>query len=697
MSDPTRLGEYLLEVRAEEIPARMLAPATTQLASRLFEELMGKGVAPEEIETGFSPRRLAVVLRGLPAAERDHVETIQGPPARAAWDADGKPTKALEGFAARLGVTVDTIERVATERGEYATLRREVQGRPTRDVLVEIVPRILLEISWAKTMKWLDATGPWVRPVHGIVSLLDGEVVPFELFGVAAGRTTSGHPILSPAPFDVTGAADWRAALATRQLEIRFDRRRSTIHAAMEAAATAAGGHLAHDPELLDKLASIVEIPGVVAGTLEERFLELPAEVLATSLRDHQSAFTVECDGALLPIFLTVMDRPDDPEGHVGRGNSWVVAARLEDARFFYGEDRKTSLASKAHRLEKLTFHEKLGSYAAKSERLVALAGWLCDTLGWGDERDSAVAAAGLLKVDLTTEMVKEFTSLQGVMGGIYTREDGAVPAVWQAIGDQYLPTAVDDPLPRGRAGLIVGLADRFDTLTGIFGLGLVPSGSKDPFGLRRAAQGALRILLEASLPLDPLAIVSQALAGYEKLPKSHTEVLGWADAFFRDRLRYLLGRDGFAWDEIEAGLATGASDLGDLRARVGAVHALRGEAELLALVQLGKRVTNILAATTPGTVDPATFTVDAERALHTACDAVGAEVEAALAERDYQRVLTAVLALTAPLDRFFVDVMVMAEDLAVRANRLAQLGVVRALVGRVADLGQLQVEGKAG
>lgn len=692
-----RCHEYLLEVRAEEIPARMLAPAMQQLATRLFEELMGRGLGPNEIETGYTPRRLALVLRDLPAAERDTVETLMGPPARAAWDGDGRPTRALEGFAAKVGVGVDAVQRLETERGEYASVRREVKGRPLAEVLSELVPRLLAEISWAKTMKWLDSTGPWVRPVHGIVSLLDGEVVPFSLFGVAAGRTSVGHPILSPAPFEVRDAAGWRAELEQRRIEVSFERRRTEIERKLHEAAGASGGALAPDDELLTKLASICEIPGVVAGTLDPSFLRLPREVLATSLRDHQSAFTVERDGALLPVFLTVMDRPDDPEGRVSLGNSWVVAARLHDAQFFYAEDRKSPLESKAGRLAKLTFQHQLGSYAAKSARLERLAGWLCDALGWAEERSAAVAAAGLAKVDLTTEMVKEFTSLQGVMGGIYAREDGLPEAVWQAVGDQYLPASIDDPLPRGRAGLVVALADRLDSLAGIFGLGLVPSGSKDPFGLRRAAQGVVRLVLERDLALDPLEALAAAYDGYGQgaaavsLPKSREEVLGLLDAFLRDRVRYVLGREDLAWDEIEAGLVVGMKNLPDLRARVKAVHALRGDEALAQLVQLSKRVVNILKDSAPGAVDPATLTEDAERDLHHAQQAVREAISAAWGAGDPEAALRATLALAAPLDRFFVEVMVMAEDPAVRATRLALLAEVRASVTAVADLGQIQ------
>src|SRR5436305_3310638 len=547
-------GEFLLEVRSEEIPARMLEPGVRELATRVFEELMARGIGPREVETGFTPRRLVLVLSGLPAGEPDREEQVMGPPVRAAFTADGQPTPALLGFAKRTGLPPDQLARVQTEKGEYLAATKKIAGRPTREVLAEIVPRILAGISWAKTMRWGSGTGPWVRPVHGVVSLLDGEVVPFELFGIAAGDTTEGHPTLSPAAFRIADAEDYKRQLAERHLEVRPAERRRALHDTMRDRATALGGRLVDDPSLLDKLADICEIPGVMEGSFGDAFLELPAEVLATSLRDHQSALTVAAPtpagihGRLLPYFLTVMDRPDDPAGRVRSGNEWVVAARLADARFFYGEDLKAGLARRAEQLQSLNFHERLGSYAVKTLRLESLAATICAQLGWVAEKVPAVEAARLLKVDLATEMVKEFTSLQGIMGGIYAREEGRPEPVWQAVSAQYLPASTGDPLPRGRVGQITALADRLDTLVGIFGLGLIPTGSKDPFGLRRAAQGVVRICLEGCLALDleNAAVVAAKLFG-DRLTRIPEQIFENLRHFLNDRIRYLLGLAGYA------------------------------------------------------------------------------------------------------------------------------------------------------
>jgi glycyl-tRNA synthetase beta chain len=571
-------------------------------------------------------------------------------------------------------------------------------------VLAELVPKILTEIPWPKTMRWGEGRGPWVRPVHGIVSLFDGEVVPFELFGVAAGSASAGHPVLSPEAIEVTGAADLRAELAERSIETDPEARLRRLREEMVARAEAAGGSLVDDPELLERLAAMCEIPGVMEGRFDEGFLALPREVLIASLKDHQSALTVESpEGELIPRFLTVMDRSDDPVGRVKAGNEWVVEARLADARFFYGEDRKQPLAERFGELEHLAFHRVLGSYAEKAARLEELAGFLCDELGWADERDAARRAAKLLKVDLVTEMVKEFTSLQGVIGGVYSREDGEPEGIWQAIYDQYLPASTDDPLPRGRAGAVAAIADRLDTVVGIFGLGLVPTGSRDPFGLRRAAQGVARIALERDLPLDFGRLLDRAAGLYgDRLEQGADEIRTTLEPFFTDRVKHLLGLRAYAYDEIEAGLAAtdasgetrgGFADLPDVAARVEALHQVRDEPQFLAVVLAAKRIDNIVKEAEPGEPDAALFDEPAERDLHEAFRTLAADVEEAAAARRYEQALRRIAELAEVLDRFFEEVLVMAEDPAVRTNRLALLASIGRVLSRVAGLTEVVVD----
>ncbi len=723
MTETAREGsEFLLEVRAEEIPARMLPGAVQELGTSLFEELMRRRLVPREVTTAFTPRRLVLVLKGLPEKEEDRVSIEVGPPASAAYDAAGHPTAAALGFARKFGMDASALKRrqfskeedlhtdsVAGAKGtkpaktklegERVYLERTYAGRPTADVLAELVPRLLAGLNWAKTMRWGRATGPWVRPVHGILALLDGEVVPFELFGVASGRESAGHPTLSPGRFPVASLEDYQAQLAGRGIVIDPEDRKRRLRAEMTARAAAAGGRLVEDDALLDKLAAICEIPGVLEGAFAAELAELPREVLTTSLRDHQSALTVERAGRLLPLFLTVMDRPDDPAGRVRAGNEWVVAARLADASFFWAKDRGAPLADRHEALAALTFQEKLGSYAAKTERLVRLTGELAAALGRDAAAPAGERAARLAKLDLATDMVREFTSLQGVMGGLYARADGEPEEVWQAIYDHYLPGGADDELPRGPAGRLLALADRLDTLAGFFGLGpkLWPSGSRDPFGLRRAALGVVRLALEEAPSSDLGPVLHRAFAGYGGALDGAAVAAAEQGLipFLHDRLEFLLGREGLAHDEIAAALGADGPRLafGALAARARAVHALREEPGFLAVALAAKRIANILKGQTPVEVAPESLREPAERALYDAGARFGDEVAAALAGGDPERGLRAVMPLAAPLDRFFVEVLVMDPDEAVRRNRLALLGRLRRDLLRLADLSAVVVD----
>jgi len=703
-------GELLLEVRTEEIPARMLPGAAKELATRLFEGLMARAVPPVEVAAGFTPRRLWLTMSGLPEREADRHVVEVGPPASVAFDAEGRPTAAALGFARKFGVEAGALLRVdltkdkdfllkgetvsgAAAKGERLVLRRTIAGEAMGAILAEAIPTLLGSLSWAKTMRWGSGTGPWVRPVHGIVALLDGEVVPFELFDVASGRTSAGHPTLSPDPFEIADAGDWRARLAACGIVLAVEDRQASLRAEMERRAAAAGGSLVDDPELLAKLAAICEIPGVMEGKLDDALLALPREVLTTSLRDHQSALTVEREGRLLPLFLTVMDRPDDPAGRVRAGNEWVVAARLADARFFWEKDRSTRLEDRIPALDELGFHQKLGSYGAKRSRLIALA----EAVAPKDSREGLATAASLAKSDLTTDMVREFTSLQGVMGGIYAREEGRPEEVWQAIYDQYLPASTDDALPRGRTGRLLALVDRIDTLVGFFGLGLIPTGSRDPFALRRAAQSALRILLEGGTALSLPSLVLASVRTYEGvLEQRGEEVWDVLRPFLEDRMRFLFELQGFAYDEVEAGLKRPGEDLSDLvalRARVAALHEKREDKDFLSVVLAAKRIANITKDQPQSELDAVVLELPAERNLAGVAELLEKEIAAALEAADFAAGLSAVARLAPSLEAFFEEVLVMDEDEGKRASRIALLRSIGGSIARLADLSELVVD----
>ncbi len=689
-------GEFLLEVRCEEVPARMLPPALKELGTRMFEELMARRLAPREIETGFTPRRLVLSMTGLPEREPDRREEVTGPPASVAFQEDGSPTQAALGFAKRCGVNPAELERRETPKGEYVAAVQNLRGRATSEVLAELTPKLLTGLTWPKSMRWGGGTGPWARPIHGIVALFDGEVVPFGLFGVSSGRTTSGHPVLSPETFEVTSFDDYRRRLDGHGIEIAFERRRAALVDRMTAAAERLGGELVEDPTLLDKLASICATPGVIEGRFDESFLELPREVLIASLRDHQSALTVQSGEKLLPVFLTVMDRADDPKGRIRAGNEWVVAARLADAQFFYGEDRKRSLADRAPDLEHLSFHARLGSYADKTRRVGDLCRLIGKSLGLGSETEDAVEAARLLKIDLTTEMVKEFTSLQGVMGGVYARADGHPESVWRAVYEQYLPASADDPVPASPVSQIVGLADRVDTVVGILGLGLAPTGSKDPFGLRRAAQGVVRIALEGGLELDLDLVAAKAYQCYgDRLELPGEEVLAVWRPFLFDRVRHILGRKGHAHDEIEAARVVGGSNLPDLASRVAALHEARKEPGFLSVVQAAKRIANILRDAPEQPLREELLTEEAEMILHQAHLGLRKDVERSEEAGRYERCLRSIAKFADVLDRFFVEVLVMDENEELRGNRIALLQGIQRTLSRTAALTEMVVDRK--
>jgi len=687
-------GEFLLEVRCEEIPARMLEPAIRELATRSFETLLSKGLTPSEVETGYTPRRILLTLRGLPEREPDRREQMIGPPAKIGFKEDGEPTPAAVGFAKKCGVETSELEIVETPKGDYLGATVAIDGRSTIDVLSEQIPPILEGLSWAKSMRWGDAEGPWVRPVHGLLAIFNGKILPMALFGISASDATCGHPLHSPERFSVVDKSDYDAKMAERRIVITFDRRRELLDEQLKQLAEKEGGNLVADAELLDRLTSTCGIPGVVHGEFDATYLGLPREVLSTSLRDHQSAFTVESEERLLPIFLTVMDRSDDPEGRVRAGNEWVVAARLDDARFFYTEDRKRSLGDRAADLEHLVFHADLGSYADKTERISRLSESICSVLGWKAETEQAREAAKLLKVDLTTEMVKEFTSLQGVMGGVYAREEGAADAIWQAIYDQYLPASPGDGIPRGRVGQAVAMADRVDTLVGMFGLGLIPSGSRDPFGLRRAAQGLVRIVLDAGLAVDLDMLAARSARLYDDcLKRSAEEVLADLRPFVLDRVRHLLGRRGCSYDSIEAAIGAGTSDLPDLAARVDAVEKLREESDFLSLVLAAKRIANIVKDTPEHDLDADLLREGAEIELHRAADNLRSAIDRAEAEADHETALRSIAELAPVLDTFFVEVLVMDENLELRQNRISLLQSILRLISRTARLTEVVVD----
>jgi glycyl-tRNA synthetase beta chain len=638
---------FLLEIGTEEIPDWMI-PGALENLRLLFEKLE---IPHESIAMDATPRRLVLRAEGLPARQADSEERVLGP-ARSA------PAQAVAGFARKQGIKPEDLAVETTAKGEYYSFTRKVAGRASKDILAEALPSLILQIYFPKTMYWTGKGGPrFIRPIRWMVALLGDEIVPFEIAGVHSGALTSGHRRLGAREIAIT-TADYEQRLRDHYVILSAEQRREKIRKEL------AGVRIKLDPALLETLVYITEYPTAITGSFDAQFLELPEEVLVTVMRHHQKYFSVEDQrGKLAPQFVAVMNVDADPEGFVRRGNERVLRARFNDARFFWEADRKKTLAGRKLDLAHVTFQAKLGTYLEKTDRVVALV----KELG-GDAH--AARAAELLKCDLTTELVKEFTELQGVVGGLYARADGEPEAVWQAVYDHYKPESMDDAIPRGRTGQLVSLADKLDTLRGCFRMGMIPSGSRDPFALRRAAQGVVRILVEGKLELPLL----DQLEGHQELIH-----------FFADRVRfYFKDHRGFAYDEVNACMASGWSNLVDLEARLLRVQVLRSSPDFEPLAASFKRIRNILdqagwQAEAPAPPDPALLEPGPEQDLY--------EEYRRIAGQPIEHVISK---LRPKVDLFFDKVLVNTPDARVRQNRLTLLHTLLEEFSPIADFSEI-------
>jgi glycyl-tRNA synthetase beta chain len=686
------VSEFLLEILAEEIPAGVLPSAREELL-RKVNEAFAEARLGGKLEIYSTPRRLVLAGEGIADHQPDVSSEVVGPSAAAAYDADGAPTKAAHGFARAQGVTVDDLRVEQLAKGPYVVATKTVPGRPAVEVIGELLPPIVSKMTFPRMMRWGDGTPLWIRPVHSVLALFDGLVVPFTLFGVETSRTTVGHRTLAPGRIVVVGVADYFAKLRAAFVEPDLAARRASLAGQAERLAVEVEGEPARDEALLDTLAHYVEWPLMVRGSFDEDYLALPEEVLVTSMREHQKVLPVRKGGALAPHFLAVADQSGDPKGLVVRGNEWVLNARFSDARFFFEEDTKIRLEDRLARLGSLGFQEKLGDYLRKTGRIQELAERLAARLGLSETAPPVVRAARLAKTDLVTDMVREFPDLQGIVGGLYARREGEPDEVWQAIYDQYKPGSAEDEVPRGDVGGLVALADRLDTLTGLFGLGLVPTGSRDPYALRRAALGVVKILLDKAWHLDLPVACSDALLLHQNLPRPREEVVPELNAFLIERLRFLLERRGHRADTIEAVLTTDCHDVADAADRVEAVEAARAEEDFIPVSVAFKRVQNILtqAEETGGELDPALLAEDAEKAL--AGDYLQAKgmLDELIGQRNYRVALAIMASLGPALDRFFTEVMVLTDDPTLRGNRVALLRAMRDQFFRVARFSEIQ------
>jgi glycyl-tRNA synthetase beta chain len=696
-------SELVLEIGTEEIPAGMLPKAEEELKAILEKLLTAESLGQSSIvETFAGPRRLTAWVRGFPAKQADVVSEVTGPPQSVAYDSVGEPTRAAVSFAEKQGVRLVDLYLVTTSKGEYVAAKHTKPGRTAEQILTEILPRAIHDISWPRSMTWTGLDGVrFIRPIRWIAAVLDGKPLKFAFGGVSAGHTTRGHRFLGAAEIPVRTFADYEKRLRANGVIVRPGERREKIE--RELAAHAKGGQRLHeDADLLRLVTYLNEFPTVIQGNFDAAFLSLPDEILITVMRGHQKYFALERrNGELAPSFLAVINLNKDPKGLVRAGHERVLRARFADAQFFWAADLKCRLADYLPKLAKITYESRLGSYADKSERIRAVARWLTEqwfNLGIAQAHVAdADRAAELAKCDLATEMVREFTELQGIVGGLYARAQGEADDVADAIYDHYRPVGLDDPIPRNLIGCAVAIADKLDSVVGCFAVGVVPTGSSDPFALRRAALGLVKIILDKKLPVS----LSLAIGATTKALLTHPPRRGVSSAqealildFILDRAKFVLReRSGFGYDEVNAVFRAGADDLVDAQKRLVALRAIRKSKNFEPLTVSFKRIRKIIEKSNNkdgGSVQVALFESDAERELFAAVRETASKVQAEKRAGHYEQALERIAALRKSVDRFFEDVMVMAEDEGVRKNRLALLSELLREFTTVADFSEI-------
>ncbi|QJD29720.1 glycine--tRNA ligase subunit beta [Methylococcus geothermalis] len=685
--------DLLFELGTEELPPKSLLKLSGALKDNMAAGLEKAGLSYAAIEAYATPRRLALLIRELATAQPDQTVERRGPALNAAYDATGAPTKATEGFAKSCGVTVDQLITLKTDKGEWVGLIQEVRGKPTETLIPDIIRQSLAALPIAKRMRWGAGLAEFVRPVQWVVLIYGDGVIECEILGVAAGRTTRGHRCHAPAPIEITCPAEYARLLTTQGHVLPdFAERRSRIERhAVETAATVNGKPLI-DPDLLDEITALVEWPVPVLGGFEARYLSLPPEVLITTMQDNQKYFpVVDADRKLLPHFITFSNIDSRRPEFVRQGNERVVRPRLADAEFFWNQDRKRTLEDRVEELGQVTFQNKLGSMLDKTRRVQHMAAFVAESLNV--DPSFAERAALLAKADLLTHMVGEFTELQGTMGRYYALAEGEPEEVAQAIEEQYLPKVSGGPLPASRTGEILALAEKIDTLAGIFSIGLVPSGDRDPYALRRAALGVIRILIEKELDLDIEVLLEKALGrlphGFD--PDATRSAL--LD-FLYERLRGYCLDQGYRHDEFEAVLAIRPTNLVDFVYRLLAVREFRALTAAESLAGANKRIRNILrksGETVVANADEQILAEPSEKALLAAARQAHADILPLLHARDYTTALCRLAQLRDSVDTFFDEVMVMTEDESLRLNRLGLLALVEGLFLNIADISALQ------
>lgn len=682
--------ELLLEIGTEEIPAGFVPRALASMDEIIRKELASARLEFSSVKTYGTPRRLTLVVEGLPSIQPDLDITATGPSAKASYDADGKLTKAALGFAKGQGVETSDLKVITTEKGDYIAVTRNETGRPTHELLTEILPKLISSIPFRKSMRWGDLDIRFARPVHWIVALFDSCVIPFSFGPVQSGNISRGHRFMANATFPVRGFTHYMEECERHFVMVDQEKRKETIRREAHRVAKLAGGHLLPDEALLDEVTYLVEYPSAISGSIPAEFLVVPREVLVTSMRSHQRYFSVvDENGKLLPSFITIPNTVAEEPSVVVKGNERVLRARLSDARFFFDEDRKTTLESRVENLKNVVYQQKLGTSFEKMERFSSIAGWLASTLN-PEKLQQTIRAAFLCKADLTSGMVGEFPEVQGIMGREYALHDGEEPSVAQAIAEHYLPVQAGGELPASDTGAFVSIADKLDTICGCFGVGLVPTGAADPYALRRATIGIISIIVSKGYALSIHEMIDKSLELLSpKLTRPRDIVRQEVLEFFRGRFVNLMTHEHQA-DTVESALAAGFEDISDAVSRIKAVSAFRLRDDYQPLITAFKRICNIVKDGVDNKTDTSLFSEEAEKSLYNAYLEAKVIVEDKAGHKDYMEALSEIASMGPNVDRFFDAVMVMAEDRKVRANRLALLTSINQLFAKIADLGKL-------
>jgi glycyl-tRNA synthetase beta chain len=715
----SEMPDFLLEIGCEEIPARMIDAASLELRERVHKLLDRERLLPESALTYLdTPRRLAVLAANIPAAQPDVIEQVTGPSVGVAFKG-GQPTPAAHAFAKKAGVDISQLQRTATPKGEYLSAKVTKRGRSAAEILAEALPKEIASIYWPKNMYWRKPSERFVRPVRWLVAMLDGEVIPLEFDGVHAGNQSRGHRILADGSVSIARAGTPYIDALERAKVLSREQREKQIRKTLDAATrTIPGARWREDKSLLDTVVNLTEWPAAILGAFDPEFLELPEEVLVTVMRDHQKYFAVEDSrGSLSPHFLAVLNTDGDPAGIIRHGHERVLRARFNDARFFWQTDQKHPLRERTAWLKNVTFQKDLGSYYDKVLRIQRVCSWMCEKIRQGGiaVRPGVVHKAALLaKADLTTELVKEFTELQGIVGGLYARVQELDPdmkadareAVAIAIYDHYKPESMEDSVPRTVEGAVLSITDKADSIAGMFALGLQPTGSKDPFALRRQANGIVKTIAEHKLPISLSQLLKDAREAYRgsAAETKFAPGIDYASAvkhFLHERLEFYL-RDalGYNYDVVNAVLAADADDVVDAVARAQAVTGVRDSAAFLSVCAAFKRVKNILRQAEEKQLDipvlrDRSLLTPPEMELDEQVRISSVAFNLSVEKRQYREALSSLAELRPALENFFTNVMVMVDEPKLRGNRLNLLSHIDKVFRRIADFSEIVTEGK--